>query len=75
MSESEDQKYYRGYGYFKAIVFPSDDPDEFETLHRLLLKEYVPVTYADYEDVLSLANNFWRKRQIGTHAATASWRL
>jgi hypothetical protein len=65
MSESEDQKYYRGYGYSKAIVFPSEDPDAFEALHRLLLKEYAPGTYAGYEDVLSLANNFWRKRQIG----------
>ncbi len=65
MSESEDQKYYRGYGYSKAIVFPSEDPNAFEALHRSLLNEYKPGTLAGYEDVLSLANNFWRKRQIG----------
>ena len=65
MSTNENEKVYKRYGFSKAILLPSDDPEEFDRLHKALIREWMPEDPKEEDDVLSLANNLWRKRQLG----------
>jgi hypothetical protein len=50
--------------YARDVLLPGEDPEEFLALHRNLRSEYGPSGQSEEEEVLKLANLYWRLRRL-----------
>ncbi len=50
--------------FTEAVLLPSEDPKEFETLHAALVVEWNPEGPTEEDKVLSIAIGRWRKRRF-----------
>ena len=51
-------------GFSKTVLFPWEDADEFEALHRSLKHELNPLAALEEEAVYTILTCIWRKRRI-----------
>jgi len=55
---------YKHGGFSKTVLFPWEDTDEFEALHRSLNHELNPLGALEEEAVYTILTCIWRKRRI-----------
>ena len=51
-------------GFSKTVLFPWEDADEFEALHRSLKDEWCPSGALEEDAVYTILTCIWRKRRI-----------
>ena len=55
---------YKHGGFSKTVLFPWEDADEFEALHRSLKHELNPLGALEEEAVYTILTCIWRKHRI-----------
>ena len=51
-------------GFSKTVLFPWEDADEFDVLHRSLRDEWQPSVALEEDAVYTILTCIWRKRRI-----------
>ena len=57
-------------GYSKTVLFPWEDADEFNALHRSLQDEWEPSGALEQDAVYTILTCIWRKRRSATNATS-----
>src|ERR1700682_5173398 len=55
---------YKHGGFSKTVLFPWEDADEFDALHRSLQEEWEPSGALEQDAVYTILTCIWRKRRI-----------